>query len=298
MGDRLAALRAQRGPAEPTPQNGAYELNSVNTGVQDDFYSEISDIQGMIEEFSGNVSRVSEMHNSSLNAVGDSGQQNLQLLDDQVIKTRDLGNQIKKRIEALKRQPSPPGQQKARGDQVKVVGNKFVSALQRYTQVEKEYRQKQRQRVERQLKIVRPDASPEEIAAAADDPQGGSQVFAGALQNSTSYGESRAAYREVQDRHQDILKIERTITELAQLMNDMAVLIDEQDEVVNNIEETTKKVEYDTEQGLGQTNKAVDYARSARGKRVICFWLTVLLIIIIVAAVAGAICGQGKCSKK
>jgi len=298
MGDRLAALRAQRGPTEPTPQNGTYELNPVNTGVQDDFYSEISDIQGMIEEFSGNVSRVSEMHSSSLNAVGDSGQQNLQLLDDQVIKTRDLGNQIKKRIEALKRQPSPPGQQKARGDQVKVVGNKFVSALQRYTQVEKEYRQKQRQRVERQLKIVRPDASPEEIAAAADDPQGGSQVFADALQNSSRYGESRAAYREVQDRHQDFLKIERTITELAQLMNDMAVLIDEQDQVVNNIEETTKKVEYDTEQGLGQTNKAVDYARSARGKRVICFWLSVLLIIIIVAAVAGAICGQGKCSKK
>lgn len=58
------------------------------------------------------------MHSSSLNAVGDSGQQNLQLLDDQVVKTRDLGNQIKKRIEALKRQPSPPGQRQARGDQV------------------------------------------------------------------------------------------------------------------------------------------------------------------------------------
>lgn len=39
--------------------------------------------------------------------------------------------------------------------------------------------------------------------------------------NSNRYGESKAAYREVQERHKDILKIEKTITELAQLFNDV-----------------------------------------------------------------------------
>ena len=41
------------------------------------------------------------------------------------------------------------------------------------------------------------------------------------LMNSNRYGESRAAYREVQERHADIQKIERTLTELAQLFNDV-----------------------------------------------------------------------------
>ena len=41
------------------------------------------------------------------------------------------------------------------------------------------------------------------------------------LSTSTRYGESRVAYREVQDRHHDIQKIERTLEELAQLFNDV-----------------------------------------------------------------------------
>lgn len=43
------------------------------------------------------------------------------------------------------------------------------------------------------------------------------------LSVSTRYGESRAAYREVQDRHEDIKRIERTLEELAQMFNDVSV---------------------------------------------------------------------------
>ena len=43
--------------------------------------------------------------------------------------------------------------------------------------------------------------------------------------NSNRYGESRAAYREVQERHEDIKRIERTMAELAQLFNDVRLCI-------------------------------------------------------------------------
>ena len=39
--------------------------------------------------------------------------------------------------------------------------------------------------------------------------------------SSNRYGESKAAYTEVQERHKDIQKIERTLAELAQLFNDV-----------------------------------------------------------------------------
>lgn len=42
--------------------------------------------------------------------------------------------------------------------------------------------------------------------------------------NSNRYGESRAAYREVQERHADIKKIEKTLTELAQLFQDVRMI--------------------------------------------------------------------------
>lgn len=40
--------------------------------------------------------------------------------------------------------------------------------------------------------------------------------------SSNRYGESRAAYREVQERHEDIKRIEKTLGELAQLFNDVS----------------------------------------------------------------------------
>jgi syntaxin 1B/2/3 len=87
--------------------------------------------------------------------------------------------------------------------------------------------------------------------------------------NSNRYGESRAAYREVQERHEDIKRIERTIAELAQLFNDvrffmcslcgwlpnytlkcqMSILVEQQDETINTIEAQATEVEKDVETG-------------------------------------------------
>jgi syntaxin 1B/2/3 len=85
---------------------------------------------------------------------------------------------------------------------------------------------------------VKPDATPDEVKAVVNDEQGG-QIFSQAvgglfiysfqpltylqLMNSNRYGESRAAYREVQERHEDIKRIESTLAELAQLFNDVTI---------------------------------------------------------------------------
>lgn len=76
-------------------------------------------------------------------------------------------------------------------------------------EVEQQYRQKYRQRQERQFRIVKPDATPQEVKAALDDDSGG-QIFSQALLNSNRHGEARGALREVQERHEDIKRIEKT----------------------------------------------------------------------------------------
>jgi hypothetical protein len=93
-------------------------------------------------------------------------------------------------------------------------------------------------------------------------------LFAVQLTSSTRYGDSRAAYREVQERHQDIRRIEQTLGELAQLFNDvgattaylmdprvltvlfqMATLLGEQEEKIDAIETQAAEVAHDTEGG-------------------------------------------------
>jgi len=301
--DRLAALRAQRqqDPAQnnyemnPTQyltgsasnQNPNYGNNSGN-GTSDDFLDEVSNVQGLIDQFNNDVNRISELQGRSLNAV-DGTSQNLEQLDGQVVQTRDLGNQIKRRIEALKKRPTPRGQE-ARKNQVNVVAKQFMTALQNYTQVEKDYRQKQRARVERQFKIVKPDATADEVAAVIDNTDGtGGQIFSEAISTSNKYGQSRAAYREVQDRHEDLKKIERTLEELAQLFNDMSVLVAQQDESINYIQNTTHDIEQDASKAVDHTDKAVVSAQAARRKRWICFGLFILLLVIVAAVVAGVV---------
>ena len=113
------------------------------------------------------------------------------------------------------------------------------------------------------MSSVNPNATQEEIRAVVNDENGG-QIFQQAVRRmytlgttrltfwqlmNNRQGESRAAYREVQERHQDLQRIEQTIAELAQLFNDMAILVEEQGEQVKAIEATTQNVQVDTEAG-------------------------------------------------
>ncbi|KAA1474904.1 t-SNARE [Dentipellis sp. KUC8613] len=259
------------------------------------FYDEISSIQDSIKTFNDSIARISDLHSRSLNNMDEqASQRNAQQLEELVADTSSLSSMLKRRVKALERQGGTGRDATIRKQQTALVKSKFVEAIQNYQQVEQQYRQKYKQRLERQVKIVKPDATPEEVRAAVEDDQGG-QIFSQALLNSNRYGESRAAYREVQERHADIKKIEQTIAELAQLFNDMSILVEQQDETINVIEAQAGDVEKDVEAGLGHTEKAVDSARAARKKRWICFFI-ILIILAIVGIVIGVVVAQN--SKK
>lgn len=259
-----------------------------------DFYAEISSIQDTIKTFNANVSRIDELHSRSLNNTDDAAaQRNASQLQELVEDTSALSTTLKRRVKDLERQGGSGRDGQIRKQQTALVKSKFVDAIQSYQTVEQQYRQKYKQRMERQFKIVKPDATPEEVRAVVNDENGG-QIFSQALMNSSRYGESRAAYREVQERHQDIKRIEQTIAELAQLFNDMSMLVEQQDETINTIQATAEVVEKDMEAGLHQTGKAVGSARSARKKRWICFFLSLLILAIIAIIVVVVIKSNSK----
>jgi syntaxin 1B/2/3 len=220
-----------------------------------------------------------------LNNTDDGAAQRItQQLDELVNETSAMSSTLKRRIKSLEAQRGSGRDGQIRQQQTAFVKSKFVEAIQNYQNVEQQYRTKYKQRMERQFKIVKPDATPEEIRAVVNDEQGGA-IFSQALM-SARYTDSRAAYREVQERHEDIKRIERTIAELAQLFNDMSILVEQQDDTINVIETQAETVMKDTEAGLGHTEKAVDSARAARKKRWICFIIIIVILIIVAIVVA------------
>ncbi|TDL22502.1 t-SNARE [Rickenella mellea] len=302
--DRLRELRAQRAG---TSTGQTYELSNVNhndnstnvkgKGKPDNdssaaFYEEISTIQDEIKSFNANVARISELRTRSLNnfepteAASTTAQ-----LDELVSNTRAISTDLKSRIQALAENvdnSTKEGQN--RREQVILVKGKFREAIENYQREEQQYRAKYRDRAERQYKIVKPDASPEEISAAVDDEQGG-QIFSQALLNSTRYGESRTAYREVQERHEDIKKITRTLGELNELFNDMTQLVIVLGETIDGIGQTAEGIKDNVSAGLDATEKAKISAARARKLRWVCFGI-IVLILAVLAIILGVVFGR------
>jgi syntaxin 1B/2/3 len=111
--------------------------------------------------------------------------------------TSKLTNSIRMSIKDLETRAKTArgGDQKTMVTQTEALKKKFRDSISRFQQVEKAYRDRTRQRMERQFRIgspptssfvecvlmeVQPDASQQEIQAAIDDDQGG-QIFSQAV---------------------------------------------------------------------------------------------------------------------
>ncbi|GAA98563.1 hypothetical protein E5Q_05250 [Mixia osmundae IAM 14324] len=286
-------------PVQPTGrQNGAsheaYEMGHVNGSqpTMQGFFDEVFTLREALEkQLSANISEIDTLHSRILNATDDnaSAQAHAQL-QDVSRQTTSLTNNIKVRIQRLNDETNrmpPGGDQNTRRTQIGALKKKFTDAIVRYQQVEKTARDKNRQKAERQFRIVKPDATQEEVNAALSDPSAQSQIFSQALVNSNRYGDARAAYKETQTRNEDIKQIERTIGELAQLFNEMAMMIEQQDEQVKAVEVQAAGVETDMQNAGQQIHKGKLSAIAARKKRWICF--IILLIILIIVAIVLAV---------
>ncbi|KNZ74202.1 Syntaxin-like protein psy1 [Termitomyces sp. J132] len=292
--DRLAAARAQRQQQVAT---ASHEMTNLGISEPSGLTSaNVSSIQEGIEHINSNVHQIAALHSRLLNVLDESQTRDAAQLDQLATETRTLNNNVKERLRALERAPLLGPDAQMRRNRISFVRLKFLDAIQNYQRVEQDYRTKSRQRVERQLKIgmLKPDATQEEVTAAVEG--GGQQIFAQALTTSSRYGESRTAYREVQERQVEIKKMEETLAELAQLFNDasaafMSILIEQQEEIIGDVEKNARIAEQDVQKGHDRTH--VESARSYRKARWICFGIF-LIIIAIIAIVLGVEFGAKK----
>ncbi|CAG8527605.1 13421_t:CDS:2 [Cetraspora pellucida] len=220
----------------------------------------------MIKQVQDNIARIDELHSRSLGTVNEdeATKRNLESLTEN---TRNILVQTKDKIRKLEALnlglPPNTGDLAVRRAQTANLRQRFLETLQKYQNIEYQNRQKYRARMERQYKIVKPQATQEEIDAALENDESG-QFFAQSLLNSTRYGAAKDALREVQERHDDIKKIEKTIAELVNLFQEMQMLVEAQDAPIATVEEHATQVSKDLESGVQQVEKALESAKGAR----------------------------------
>lgn len=168
--------------------------------------------------------------------------------------------------------------------QVGRVDRRLKQAIQQYQQVESGFRKRTQDQMARQYRIVRPDASEQEVRAAVEDTSN-NQVFSQALMQSDRQGRARAALSAVQDRHKALVKIEQQMVELSQLFQDMDTLVIQQEAAVTQIEQKGEEVVENLDKGNEEMGVAVNTARKTRKKKWICLGICVAIIVIVVIIV-------------
>lgn len=247
------------------------------------FFAEVEDIKRNLVQYDDNIERIEGLHRRSLAETHTDAEELIQRQAETLTAdSQALSQSLKKRIKNLEARSQRDATKRTQSNNLK---RQFMTLIQKFQATEAAFRQRYRDVVERQYRIVQPEATNAEVQEMVDDPSG-QQVFSQALMQSNRRGEARSALTEVQVRHREIQKIEQTLQELAQLFNDMEVLVAEQEEQVDQIDQSTGAAQHDIEVGVGHQEKAVTLARAWRKKKWICVGI-VILIVVVLALVLG-----------
>jgi syntaxin 1B/2/3 len=171
-----------------------------------------------------------------------------------------------KRIKQMPESGSPRN-----APQVGIVTRNLKEFLREYQRIESQYRQRSNEQSARQYRIVRPDASEQEVREAVENP---GQVFQQAMMNSSRQGQAQSTLNAVRARHEAIQKIESQMIELAQLFEEMNNLVVQQDEAVANIEMKGEEVVDHMDKGNAEIGTAIVHARNTRKWKWWCLCIT------------------------
>ncbi|KAM0747501.1 t-SNARE [Meredithblackwellia eburnea MCA 4105] len=274
IGDPMSSHIVGGPQKDPSAQD--LEMGSIGSTI---FYDEVAGLRTAIREFEDGITTLSTRHVYGLTNPSEelTGQ-----VDQMQKELREVSVGLMNRVQVLGTQVGRDDAKRGHWDSLKV---SLQRAVAKYQQVEMTHRERVKERVARQYKIVKPDATEFEIKEVMESSQQ-DQIFAQAVAGSRLEG-AQAALSEAQMRRAEFAKLEETIIELSALTAQVAGLVASQDSKIITIEDTMKQVEGDSADAVKQLTAAKISAAAARHKRKLCaaFAGIILLILIIVIAV-------------
>jgi len=296
MQDRLSELKKKAGAEEPVSHEDIELGEKSEPGgsggeeFMNDFFKDVGTIKGFLANIRRNVKQIEEKYVQQLNSISieQVGSKNeAQNLIDQ---TNPIVTDVRKRLEKMKTdnttfaaaKHASPTEVRIRANMLSTLTSKFIEVAQEYQEVQTTYKNKYKEKVERQYKIAKPDASQEEIDDALESGDS-SKIFANQILDTHLHAQAKNALAYIEARHRDILKLEASIQELHQLFVDMAILVESAGEMLNQIEyNVNKSVAYTTE-GVEELRQAIVYQKKSRKKMMILACICIILVVVVLA---------------
>jgi len=287
--DQVATEDIELGLKGKDAQQGGAE--GENNEFMNAFFQEVGTIKTTMSNIRRNVKQIEEKYVQSLNSISiDQGSKSGNEIQQLIDATNKSVMDVRAKLEEMKRQNAQYSQTKtATSTEIRIRTNmqgtltqKFLELAAEYQEVQTNYKNKYQEKIERQYKIAKPDATPEEIEEAIESGDS-SKVFANQILDTHLHQQAKNALAYIEARHADIKRIEASIQQLHQLFVDMAVLVEAQGEMLNQIEYNVSQSVAYTAKGVEELKGAVKLQKKSRKKMYIIIIILVIIIIVVMA---------------
>uniref|UniRef100_UPI0037E8E12F syntaxin-4-like isoform X1 n=2 Tax=Semicossyphus pulcher TaxID=241346 RepID=UPI0037E8E12F len=234
---------------------------------------------------------VSDLENKQKTVLGvalpeESMKKELQTLREEI---KTLATQIQRKLKSIEPKKGDddgkyiPISIRMQRTQHGVLSKEFVELMGHCNTIQAQYRDRNVERIHRQLKITGADVTDEELDTMLESGQ--TDVF---TQNILIDAKAtKQALNEIESRHDEILKLERSIKDLHDMFQYLAMEVEAQGEMVNRIENNIKQSSNYVEKAKDDTKKAVTYQQKARKKKIwIAICLAILILILVISLVS------------
>lgn len=155
------------------PQQPQQHANFLS---QQDFLSRVSAIRGEIQTLTNSVHQVAQLHQRALTSSDGSAQRQLEQL---ISETQLLNTSIRDQIKQLKAdtERTTDGTFNLKKRQFESLNKEYKAEIQKFLQEEQQYKERYREQIARQYRIVNPEATDDEVRQAADADWGNEGIF-------------------------------------------------------------------------------------------------------------------------
>ncbi|EPQ67608.1 Bgt-757 [Blumeria graminis f. sp. tritici] len=242
----------------PLAQNGSQFAQQSDANS---ILNACADVNRHLSEINDVIATLQPLQKLSLDAINEMQQKRAKkqiddISSDIMARFRNVTGEVK----AIKQQPAASYPKNA--PQVERLSREIIKVRRNYELSDANYRKQLEAQIMRQVKIVRPEATEQELRAAVEDPN--NQIFSQALMQSDRQGQAQSTRNNVQQRHEEIQKIESQMIELAQLFEDMNTLVVQQEESIANIDMKAEEVVENIDKGTEEIGVAIESAKNTR----------------------------------
>jgi t-SNARE complex subunit (syntaxin) len=158
-----------------------------------------------------------------------------------------------------------------------------------YQSAQQKYKTDIKKKVKRQVQIVKPDATDEDIDEVMRSEGGRDALYRERILAGGVNDQVKTTYAKVAGKYQDVLALEQSVAELHQMFLDFALLTEQQGELLDQIEFQVKQAADYVEDGNVDVYEGIEFQKKIRKKQ--CWIILIVVVALVIVLISLGVLG-------